>query len=154
RNSNGLCSYQRSCTPRLASGYASMGPTQQLVDTYRMANGAIPITGYNSNGEPIINTASGYSETGFSAFRAPGATRSVNTHHMYINREPRFYATVTYSGSDWINTTSGLGAREIQLYLTGESGKGGSHDYSETGYLFRKNVSPTYDPRQTCAQRS
>ncbi len=154
RNSNGLCSYQRSCTPRLASGYASMGPTQQLVDTYRMANGAIPITGYNSNGEPIINTASGYSETGFSSFRAPGATRSVSTYHMYINREPRFYATVTYSGSDWINTTSGLGAREIQLYLTGESGKGGSHDYSETGYLFRKNVSPTYDPRQTCAQRS
>ncbi|PRD47664.1 RagB/SusD family nutrient uptake outer membrane protein [Sphingobacterium haloxyli] len=154
RNTNGLCSYQRSCTPRLASGYASMGPTQQLVDTYRMANGAIPVTGYNGNGEPIINTSSGYSETGFSSFRAPGATRSVNTHNMYINREPRFYATVTYSGSDWINTTSGLGAREIQLYLTGESGKGGSHDYSETGYLFRKNVSPTYDPRQTCAQRS
>lgn len=154
RNSNNLCGYQRSCTPRLANGYASMGPTQQLVDTYRMANGSIPITGYNTNGSPIINSASGYTETGFSSFQAPGATRAVNTYNMYINREPRFYATVTYSGSDWINTTSGLGAREIQLYWTGESGKGGSHDYSETGYLFRKNVSPTYDPRQTCAQRT
>src|SRR5690606_8800513 len=92
--------------------------------------------------------------TGFSNFRAPGATRDKNTFNMYVNREPRFYATVTYSGSDWINTTSSLGVREIQLYYTGESGKGGSHDYSETGYLFRKNVSPTYHPTQNNVARS
>jgi len=154
RNANGLCSYQRSCTPRLANGYASMGPTQQLIDAYRMSDGAIPITGYQANGSPIINGASGYSETGFSSYQSPVATRAVQTFNMYVNREPRFYVTVGYSGSDWINTTSGLGVREIQLYYTGESGKGGSHDYSETGYIFRKNVSPTYDPRQSCVQRS
>lgn len=148
RNTNSLGSYQRSCTPRLASGYASMGPTQQLVDTYRMANGEQPITGRNADGSPIINMTSGYNETGFSNFTAPGATRQKNTFNMYVNREPRFYATITYSGSDWINTTSSLGVREIQLYYTGESGKGGSHDYSETGYLFRKNISPTYHPTQ------
>jgi len=154
RNSNDLCSYQRSCTPRLANGYASMGPTQQLVDDYRMNDGTVPVTGYQADGTPIINGASGYTESGFSSYKAPGATREVNTFNMYVNREPRFYVTVGYSGSDWINTTSGLGVREIQLYYTGESGKGGSHDYSETGYIFRKNVSPTYDPRQTCVQRS
>ena len=153
RNNNGLGSYQRSCTPRLASGYASMGPTQQLVDSYRMANGESPITGYNAAGVPNINSASGYSETGFSRFQAPGSTRAKNIFNMFKNREPRFYATITYSGSDWINTTSSLGVREIQLYYTGESGKGGSHDYSETGYLFRKNVSPTYHPTQSNVPR-
>jgi hypothetical protein len=146
RNQNQLSFYQRSCTPRLASGYASMGPTQQLIDTYRMSNGLSPVIGYNSDGSPVIDPASGYSETGFTSFRAPGATRNKNTFNMYVNREPRFYATVTYSGSDWINTKSSLGVREIELFYTGESGKGGSHDYSETGYLFRKNVSPTYHP--------
>lgn len=153
RNNNSLTNYQRSCTPRLAGGYASMGPTQQLVDSYRMANGESPITSYNSTGAPNINTSSGYSESGFSNFQAPGATRSKNTFNMYVNREPRFYATITYSGSDWINTTSSLGVREIQLYYTGESGKGGSHDYSETGYLFRKNISPTYHPTQNSVAR-
>ncbi len=153
RNNNTLTNYQRSCTPRLASGYASMGPTQQLVDAYRMSNGETPITGYSNDGIPIINSSSGYTETGFSNFTAPGATRAKNTFNMYVNREPRFYATVTYSGGDWINTTSSLGVREIQLYYTGESGKGGSHDYSETGYLFRKNVSPTYHPTQNATAR-
>ncbi len=153
RGNNNLSSYQRSCTSRLANGYASMGPTQQLIDTYRMDNGKSPITGYTTSGEPIIDVSSGYSENGFSTFEAPGATRAKNTFNMYVNREPRFYATVTYSGSDWINSTSSVGVREIELYYTGESGKGGSHDYSETGYLFRKNVSPTYHPIQNKVSR-
>src|SRR5699024_8964111 len=153
RNNADMHGYQRSNTPRLANGYASMGPTQQLVDAYRMADGSTPITGYNSDGSPIINSSSGYSEDGFSDFTAPGATRSKNTFNMYVNREPRFYATITYTGSDLINTTSSLGMREIQLYYTGESGKDGSHDYSETGYLFRKNISPTYHPTQNNVSR-
>lgn len=154
RNNANMGGYQRSSTPRLASGYASMGPTQQLIDTYRMVDGQKPINGHNPDGSPIINSASGYTESGFTSFRAPGATRSVQTFNMYVNREPRFYATVTYSGSDWINTTSSLGTRSVQLYYTGESGKGGSHDYSETGYLFRKNVSPTYHPTQNNVARA
>lgn len=154
RNNNSLGNYQRSQTPRLANGYASMGPTQQLIDTYRMSNGEEAISGHNGDGSPVINIASGYSEDGFTNFRAPGATRDKNTFNMYVDREPRFYASITYSGSDWINTTSSLGVREIQLYYTGESGKGGSHDYSETGYLFRKNISPTYHPTQNNVARS
>jgi len=154
RNSNDLASYQRSSTPRLAAGYASMGPTQQLVDAYRMANGEVPITGYQANGTPVINTASEYSETGFSNYQAINSTRSKNIFNMYKDREPRFYATITYSGSDWINVSSTLGIREIQLYYTGESGKAGSHDYTETGYLFRKNIAPTYHPSVTTANRA
>ncbi|WP_245541995.1 RagB/SusD family nutrient uptake outer membrane protein [Proteiniphilum acetatigenes] len=155
RNTANMHGWQRSNTPRLANGYASHGPTQQLIDVYRMADGTAPVTGYRPDGTPIINPAAvGYSEEGFENYQAPGATRAVPTYRMYINREPRFYATVAYSGSDWINTTSSLGVREIQLYYTGESGKGGSHDYSETGYLWRKNVSPTYHPTQNNVART
>lgn len=153
RNTNNLSGWQRANTPRLAQGYASLGPTQQLIDAYRMANGQRPISGYQSDGTPIINGSSGYSETGFVSFQPPGATRAVQTFNMYVNREPRFYASVTYSGSDWINTTSSLGVREIQLYYTGESGQAGSHDFSITGYFFRKNISPTYHPTQNNVAR-
>lgn len=155
RNTANISGWQRSNTPRLANGYASHGPTQQLIDVYRMADGTSPILGYNTDGSPRINpAATNYSEEGFVSFQPPGDTRAVPTFSMYVDREPRFYATITYSGRDWINTTSSLGVREIQLYYTGESGKGGSHDYSETGYLWRKNVSPTYHPTQNNVART
>lgn len=132
RNNNSLNNYERSQTPRLASGYASMGPTQQLIDDYQMANG-----------KAIDEAGSGYTENGFSA-AADKYTRA-GTFNMYVGREPRFYASITYSGSYWINTSEGL--KEIGMFYTGESGKGGSHDYSETGYMFRKNVHPSTNPR-------
>ena len=70
---------------------------------------------------------------------------------MYVNREPRFYATVTYSGSDWINTTSSLGVREIQLYYTGESGKGGSHDYSGNRLFIPEKCIANLSPNPKCS---
>ena len=37
-----------------------------MVDAYPMANGEVPITGYSNNGlTPIINSASGYEEEGY-----------------------------------------------------------------------------------------
>ncbi len=132
RNNNTLNSFERTQTPRLANGFASLGATQQLVDDYRMANG-----------KRINESGSGYVENGFST--TAGKYTKVATYNMYTNREPRFYATISYSGSYWINTSEGL--KEIGLFLTGESGKGGSHDYSETGYVFRKNVHPSSNPR-------
>lgn len=132
RNNNSLSNYERSQTPRLANGYASMGPTQQLIDDYRM-----------SNGKRIHESGSGYIEEGFSD--TDGKYTREGTFNMYVGREPRFYASITYSGSYWINTSEGL--KEIGMYYSGESGKGGSHDYSETGYMFRKNVHPSSNPR-------
>lgn len=147
RNSNKLGNYERSLTPRLANGFASMGATQKLVDTYHMENGEHPILAYNDDGQPIINPDANYSETGFSA--SAGKYTKKNIFNMYVGREPRFYASVIYSGSNWINTTSSLGVREIELWYEGESGKKGSHDYSETGYLFRKNLHPETNPRES-----
>lgn len=59
-------------------------PTQELVDSYEMANGTIPITGYNDDSHlnPIINTASGYDPA-----------------NPYVGRDPRFYASIYYNGA-------------------------------------------------------
>ena len=59
-------------------------PTQEMVDSYEMANGEPPILGYSDvrHLNPIVNTASGY-----------------NPNDPYVNRDPRFYATVYYHGS-------------------------------------------------------
>ena len=138
---------ERGLTPRGASGYASVGPTQQMVDAFEMANGQQPILGYHADGSPIINAESGYSETGFSDFQAFGDPDSRRTFNMWVNREPRFYVNVSYAGRPWINTTSGLGILLYEPWWSGGSGGGGSWDYSRTGYLWRKNLSPNSDPK-------
>ena len=144
RTSNNLKDWERSVNPRTASGYAAVGVTQQLVDEFEMNNGQRPILGYNTNGSPIVNAASGYSETGFTNFRAPGASAASSTFNMYVNREPRFYVNVTYNGSEWSNSD---GVRTVELHFTGTSGKKGSWDFPRTGYIARKNVSPNSNPR-------
>ncbi|MBW8323965.1 MAG: RagB/SusD family nutrient uptake outer membrane protein [Prolixibacteraceae bacterium] len=59
-------------------------PTQELVDSYEMANGQMPITGYSDANRlnPIINSASGY-----------------NPANPYEGRDPRFYASIYYNGA-------------------------------------------------------
>lgn len=59
-------------------------PTQDLVDSYEMANGEAPITGYSDADhlKPIINPASGYDPA-----------------NPYAGRDPRFYASVYYNGA-------------------------------------------------------
>jgi hypothetical protein len=139
---------ERGLSPRSVSGYSSTGPTQQMVDAFEMANGQQPILGYNSDGSPIINSNSGYSEKGFSNFQAPDDPQSRKTFNMWVNREPRFYVDVSYAGRPWINTTSSLGIVIYESWLDGESGGGGSWDYSRTGYLWRKNISPSSNPKE------
>lgn len=153
-NSGWIFSYQnanvineRGLTPRAASGYASTGPTQQMVDAFEMANGQQPILGYNGDGSPIINPQSGYSETGFSTFQAPDDPQPRETFNMWVNREPRFYVDISYADRPWINTTSSLGIIPYQPWWTGKSGGNSSWDYSRTGYLWRKDVSPNSDPK-------
>jgi len=63
---------------------ARVCPSQELVDSYEMANGEPPITGYSDRQHltPIINTASGY-----------------DPNNPYENRDPRFYASIYYNGA-------------------------------------------------------
>lgn len=57
-------------------------PSQELVDSYEMANGTPAITGYSDASHllPIINAASGYDPA-----------------NPYLGRDPRFYASIYYN---------------------------------------------------------
>lgn len=149
-----LSYYDRYVSPRLCSGDANVGVTQQMVDAFETKDGIRPITGYKADGSPIIDPLSGYKDTGYTVFKAPGDPQARKTYNMYVDREPRFYVDVAYNGSVWINTTSSLGIRTIGLYYSGESGaKGGTINYSKTGYLWLKNVSPDANPLRSTYQK-
>ncbi|MDP4276528.1 MAG: RagB/SusD family nutrient uptake outer membrane protein [Bacteroidota bacterium] len=124
-----------------ASG--GLGATQEMVDAYFMANGKLPISGYEADGvTPIINPESGYEETGYisSAYLDPVSGVQFapkRTYKMYTKREPRFYANITFNGQKWLNEKDGIVYTDMTY--NGNSGKAkGLNDYSKTGYVVRK----------------
>lgn len=135
------------CEPRSLNGFTLHAPTQDQVDQYEMANGLRPITGYNGDHSPIINPLSGYTETGFSPAAGPENLYVAGTSNMYVNREPRFYASIHFSGAIWKTRTSGL-----EFWFKGADGKGGAGggSYTYTGYLLKKMADPNfvYAPRR------
>lgn len=111
-------------------GGSFLSPSQQLVDAY-----------FTANGLPIENDP-GYTASGTSAYQAPdpndqGTTRVIS--NMYVNREPRFYANITYSGRKWINPSSNI---ITSFEFNGNAGKNGiaNNDYTKTGYTSRKHL--------------
>ena len=121
---------ERCSNPLGYGGYSILSVSQQLVDAYRDDQGRQVITGYNANGAPIINSATGYTETGFAA--AAGKYWPAGVSNMYVKREPRFYASVHYSGSSWKNST-------IQMWYSGKDGASkNASDFSKTGYVLKK----------------
>ena len=118
-------------------GWSGLCPTQELVDAYEMANGSTPIIGYNADGTPIINGASGYSETGFAA--TAGKHYPAGVYNMYVGREPRFYASINFNGQQWRG-------RQLEFWQGGKDGINVSKvDYCCTGYLLRKTADEGVD---------
>ncbi len=140
RKTNALgATWEWRCIPRFAGGTSGNGVTQSQVDAYQMSNGEVPILGYNSDGTPVINEASGYVESGFSTTDTPFTEAGV--WNMYLNREPRFYASVTFTGSYVPNKAAH--SAKIGLFFNGNTGKNnGANNFSRTGHLIRKNVHP------------
>jgi SusD family. len=137
RNNGVHSHFERCANPTGFGGFSIYCPTQELVDAYEMANGEQPILGYNADGSPILNPASGYRETGYVEEAHPKGYYPEGIHNMYADRDPRFYASISYNGSMWKG-------RPIQFWFTGIDGRqrAGS-DYCITGYLMRKMVNPT-----------
>lgn len=135
------------CSDPVSYGTPSIfNPTQNLVDAYQMEDGSTPITGYTGNGlNPIINEDSEYVEVGY-ATEAEAGRWPVGVRNMYTNREPRFYATINFSGQIWKHS------HELAFWYEGADGKkyAGS-DYCKTGYLMRKinNIDITSNPLKT-----
>lgn len=125
---------------------SAMGATQEIVDSYFMNNGMKPILGYESdNKTPIINTASGYQDTGFSEtdYLDPVTGRifaPAGVLNAWVNREPRFYADITFDGQRWLNTSEGVVITSTQFSGNSGKGVGSSNDYTKTGYVIRKSA--------------
>ena len=131
-------SHRVATIPRGVGGtsYGGVAVTQKLVDAFAMKNGRYPITGYEADGKPVIDAASGYSERGFSSFKHPILDQTMSTYNMYVDREPRFYTSVFYQGLKWIGGSYTL--NKVEFYYGGNSGAGpsaGGSNYSLTGYL-------------------
>jgi len=138
--------------PRSIGGNAAMECTQELVDAFFMENGQSPILSYNPDGSPVINTASGYTETGFSdaddkrntgwnLASTIGMVTPKGTHNMYCHREPRFYCTVIYNGG----YTGGV-TNKTTNYLKNGADWGPTFDAPHVGYNVRKRISKDVYP--------
>lgn len=153
--------FQAHHLPKGIGGNAGMGVTQELVDAFYMKNGIAPITGYNDDGSPIINPASGYSESGFStgverrktswpgggaANLASGDERPITldgTYNMYCNREPRFYVSVIFNEA-WL----GVANRKVEFLQGSGRDTGLTFDAPQNGYNVRKRISLDVYPRE------
>ncbi|OKS85402.1 RagB/SusD family nutrient uptake outer membrane protein [Mucilaginibacter polytrichastri] len=98
--------------PNSYGGYGGNVPLQNMVDAYHM-----------SNGKAITDPTSGY-----------------NSQNPYVNRDPRFYATILYNGAPYRNNV-------IQVFLPGgkDSNQGSNpQNASKTGYYLRKFANDNY----------
>lgn len=98
--------------PNSYGGWGGNLPLQNLVDDYQM-----------DNGKPITDPASGY-----------------NSQDPYINRDPRFYATILYNGATYRGNT-------IETFTPGgKDSKDGPDNWntSKTGYYLRKFMNEDY----------
>lgn len=128
----------------LQNAYGGTCPSLKLVDTYPMAeSGRYPVTGYNSDGSPIIDSKSGYSNTGFTEPYTHPIENFATTraHNSCVGRDARFYASIFANGFYWINQYAGK--LLVTFYTGGTSpflGNGG--DCVKVGYLWRRCVNP------------
>ena len=122
RKTNILPNYDVNSMPRQAGGWNGVAPTQEQVDAYFMSDG-------KTIGESPL-----YTESGFTT------VNGVQVSNMYINREPRFYASVTYNNSIFQGGNM-QGPAAISFFASSANGKNGHPtDWSKTGYLVRKGV--------------
>lgn len=113
----GTGSYESNFYPIGFKGSASIVPTQDLVDAFPAANGY-----------PITDSRSGY-----------------DASNPYVGRDPRFYATIFYNGSQVLRDTNS------ELMYTFESAVGGKDapnqtETSPTGYYIKKFVYLGWNP--------
>lgn len=119
-------------TPRdIYSGFGNVGIFQESIDAFFM-----------NNGLEINDQGSGYKEDGFvDLVNVCSETLHKDKHifNMYANREPRFYAAVTYEGKSWhknINTTT---KKDYGVYFSKDGGADNSaSENPRTGYMLYK----------------
>lgn len=99
------------------TGWGQVNPTQDLVDEYAMANGL-----------PITDPASGYDD-----------------QNPYVGREKRFYESIVYDGSTWLESSMIMKQGVGSLNATDLNNSSIS---TRTGYYIRKGINPKYASAQ------
>ncbi|RPD39506.1 RagB/SusD family nutrient uptake outer membrane protein [Chitinophaga barathri] len=132
RTVTGYSVWEEHSAPRAANGtktVAVLSVPQEMVDRYRMYNG-----------KNIEEDDSEYEEDGFTATAKTGFYVA-GTSNMYMKREPRFYANITFNGST-VPFVPKTGITRVEFWPTGNSGNanGSQTMYPKTGYLVRKNT--------------
>jgi|GEM_PF-111892 len=162
-------------------GWGRFSIMQNQVDAYETADGHLPFLMdddgciiYDADGTPSIDPASGYSETGFTHVDKlwDGITWQACTnvyddlngnlvrdmgeydlYNMYVDRDPRFYASLTFQGAKFRNETEGLRRcyhfaywRNMEYYTYWwVDGYPNVNTNNETGYGLRKFMNPEAD---------
>ncbi|HTN20272.1 MAG TPA: RagB/SusD family nutrient uptake outer membrane protein [Pelobium sp.] len=139
---------------REGKGYNSHGMTQKQADAYYMNDGS-DISGMNSmyagrqGYEGRYNTAArtpGFVTTGDLANYPELGPLGVGVSKQYVQREPRFYASVSYNGSTWhfLKASATDEKKNVQIwYYRGDpNGYKNSSNWTRTGIGIKKYVNP------------
>jgi len=123
-------------------GWNRLSVPQKIVDAYEMADGR-SISNYSADYP--------YTETGFTtqlSYINSYYHIQANVSNMYVNREPRFYASIGFSGCWWdLSSISDANSRNqtVFYYSDQANGKYSPSDpinHPITGYVLRKYVNP------------
>lgn len=125
-------SWSRHAAPRSTrgEGYNGIAVIQRLVDEFQMLDGK------------DITSSTSYNETTYTTSATPYYV--AGTNRMYVGREPRFYAWISFNGA--LNPgQSKANDGYIQFFRTGTSGSlNAPADWPKTGYTARKNIHNTF----------
>lgn len=123
--------------PRSHNGSNCMGATWKQVEAYYMADGRDP---ENASEEyPLYK--SGYTDALSSNRFVP-----IGSHRMWLDREPRFYASISFNNCIWENATADQSLQNVNVnyYRSGADGKTLSRpsNYPLTGIGVKKYYNP------------
>lgn len=145
RSSGSLNSYTKHSFPvGNLGGWNGMAIPQKFIDAYYMVDGRD--MNHSSTEYP-------YSEDGFTTENVTfsGYELRSGTYNMYVNREPRFYACIGFSGCFWpcSSTSENSKKNAMVYYWKGATGNGAAgkdmtdnniNNYPITGYVTKKYV--------------
>lgn len=139
--------------PSSLNGWNCHGMTQKMVDAYYMADGT-DCAGRNSewggeDADPRPRRAGFTAARGdnVNTFKVTGNAMVGNGVSMqYVEREPRFYACVSFNGAFWGNNNPEASNKRPQIwyYRDGVDGKSNTSGYwQRSGVAFYKYIGPT-----------
>ena len=129
--------------PAQFGGWNGYGIPQKVIDAYRMSDGRDMSN--SSDLYPYSETESSKADSAFSGYLI-----KPNVNSMYLNREPRFYASIGFSGCLWTmnsTTESGKFSQQVFYSVDGNAGRsasvgGDTRNYPITGYVSKKYIHP------------